>query len=98
MPARAGATRARAGGRAERLGLLAASDSTARLIRTQPSASGGPASAGARGARRHMGRFVLFVVVPGSGTVDLVDLTGSGGFAHRHGDTSVAYSFAYAPP
>ncbi|MDX6762704.1 hypothetical protein SIN09_25635, partial [Streptomyces sp. F8] len=77
------------------------SDSTARLNRTQPSASGGPASAGARGARRHMGRFVLFVVVPGSGTVDLVGLVGlagSGGFAHRHGDTSVAYSFAYAPP
>ncbi|MFE2126225.1 hypothetical protein [Streptomyces amritsarensis] len=48
-----------------------------------------------------MGRFVLFVVVPGSGTVDLVGLVGlagSGGFAHRHGDTSVAYSFAYAPP
>ncbi|OLZ58564.1 hypothetical protein AVW11_27800 [Streptomyces amritsarensis] len=46
-----------------------------------------------------MGRFVLFVVVPGSGTVDLVDLVGlagSGGFAHRHGDTCVAYSFAYA--
>ncbi|MFJ1569129.1 DUF3224 domain-containing protein [Streptomyces erythrochromogenes] len=42
------------------------------------------------------GTVCRFEVVPGSGTGDLVGLTGSGGFAYRHGDTSVEYAFSYA--
>ncbi|MFJ6779192.1 DUF3224 domain-containing protein [Streptomyces yangpuensis] len=42
------------------------------------------------------GTVCRFEVVPGSGTGDLVGLTGSGGFTYRHGDTSVAYGFTYA--
>ncbi|MFD0122173.1 DUF3224 domain-containing protein [Streptomyces virginiae] len=41
------------------------------------------------------GTVCRFEVVPGSGTGDLVGLTGSGGFTYRHGDTSVAYTFVY---
>lgn len=36
-----------------------------------------------------------FEVVPGSGTGELAGLTGSGGFTHRHGDTSVPYTLTY---
>ena len=36
-----------------------------------------------------------FDVVPGSGPGELAGLRGSGGFTTRHGDTSVAYTFAY---
>ncbi|MFD9084266.1 DUF3224 domain-containing protein [Streptomyces erythrochromogenes] len=42
------------------------------------------------------GTVCRFEVVPGSGTGDLVGLTGSGGFTYRHGDTSVEYAFSYA--
>ncbi|KOU99758.1 DUF3224 domain-containing protein [Streptomyces sp. MMS21 TC-5] len=42
------------------------------------------------------GTVCRFEVVPGSGTGDLVGLTGSGGFTHRHGETSVEYAFTYA--
>ncbi|MFD9305080.1 DUF3224 domain-containing protein [Streptomyces sp. NPDC060048] len=39
-----------------------------------------------------------FEVVPGSGTVELAGLTGSGSFVYRHGDTSVDYTFVYDLP
>ncbi|MFJ9547182.1 DUF3224 domain-containing protein [Streptomyces erythrochromogenes] len=42
------------------------------------------------------GTVCRFEVVAGSGTGDLVGLTGSGGFTYRHGDTSVEYAFTYA--
>ncbi|MER7486474.1 DUF3224 domain-containing protein [Streptomyces sp. NPDC126497] len=36
-----------------------------------------------------------FEVVEGSGTGELTGLRGTGGFTHRHGETKVAYTFAY---
>ncbi|MFJ7337020.1 DUF3224 domain-containing protein [Streptomyces sp. NPDC101110] len=36
-----------------------------------------------------------FEVVPGSGSGELTGLTGEGGFTARHGETEVAYRFAY---
>ncbi|MEU8776944.1 DUF3224 domain-containing protein [Streptomyces sp. NPDC048606] len=36
-----------------------------------------------------------FEVVPGSGSGELTGLRGSGGFTARHGEPTVAYSFAY---
>ncbi|WP_329389252.1 DUF3224 domain-containing protein [Streptomyces sp. NBC_01351] len=36
-----------------------------------------------------------FEVVPGSGTGELTGLAGSGGFDHRHGEESVAYTFTF---
>ncbi|MFE0600536.1 DUF3224 domain-containing protein [Streptomyces sp. NPDC058892] len=41
------------------------------------------------------GTVCRFEVVPGSGTGDLVGLTGSGGFTCRHGASSVEYAFTY---
>ena len=36
-----------------------------------------------------------FEVVEGSGTGELTGLRGTGGFTYRHGETEVAYTFAY---
>ncbi|MDF3289793.1 DUF3224 domain-containing protein [Streptomyces silvisoli] len=36
-----------------------------------------------------------FEVVPGTGTGELVGLTGTGGFTAHHGEPSVAYTFEY---
>ncbi|CAM5381653.1 DUF3224 domain-containing protein [Streptomyces griseomycini] len=36
-----------------------------------------------------------FEVVEGSGTEGLTGLRGTGGFTYRHGETEVAYTFAY---
>ncbi|MFD5714760.1 DUF3224 domain-containing protein [Streptomyces pharetrae] len=49
-----------------------------------------------RGGFDATGTTCRFEVVPDSGTGELAGLTGSGGFTHRHGDTSVAYTFTYA--
>ncbi|MFJ4243377.1 DUF3224 domain-containing protein [Streptomyces iakyrus] len=38
-----------------------------------------------------------FEVVPGSGSGELTGLTGKGDFTARHGETAVAYRFAYEP-
>ncbi|MCX4776318.1 DUF3224 domain-containing protein [Streptomyces sp. NBC_01264] len=51
-----------------------------------------------RGTFDATGTHCRFTVVPGSGTGGLTGLTGSGSFAHQHGDTSVEYVFDYAFP
>jgi hypothetical protein len=48
-----------------------------------------------RGSFDAGGTRCTFEVVPGSGTGALTGLRGSGGFTHRHGETSVAYTFEY---
>lgn len=49
-----------------------------------------------RGTFDATGTHCRFTVVPGSGTGGLAGLGGSGSFAHRYGDASVEYAFAYA--
>ncbi|UNO39220.1 DUF3224 domain-containing protein [Streptomyces sp. MST-110588] len=48
-----------------------------------------------RGTFGENGTVCTFEVVPGSGTGELAGLTGTGGFTHEHGMTSVPYTFEY---